>query len=765
MRLSSTVYFALCCATFFVSTCFADGPVRIEGVVRDSSGAVVTGADVALAAGNFAAKATSDTHGTFSFPGVPVTSGTLDVTAPGFSEVRQSWSAGEKASLHLEITLQIASTKQQVVVSASRSATRLSETPGSLVLLSQEDVVASPTLMVDQTLQQVTGFSLFRRTDSRTTNPTSAGVSLRGLGASGPSRALVLEDDIPILDPFGAWVFWDRIPRVGVSSMEVFRGGSSDLYGSNALGGVVQIINRQPEAPSLSADFSYGNERTPNLSLWTATQIGKWDISGGTDLFRTDGYFAVPLDLRGTIDTPVDSEHATLDLRIGRQLGHGRIFGYGNFYTESRDNGTQVQFNNTQIGEGAIGVNQQFGSKDSLVVRVFGNAETYHQSFSSIASNRDSESLTNLQTVPSQQLGTAGQWTHLFGKRNTLIAGADIQGVLGTSNEQLFSTGVHTANNIAGGRQRTTGVFGEDIFRPTDKWTIFLGARFDNWDNIDGRTIRYPISVPGPIKATYFPDRSNNAFSPRLSVLRALNSHVSVTGSIYRAFRAPTLNELYRSFRLGSVVTQANAALIAEHLTGAEAGAKVNGWNGKVEARGTFFWSDIVDPVSNVTISSTSTLITRERENLGRTRSRGVELDGVIHVNQDIQITAGYAFTDATVLQFPANTSLIGLEIPQVPRNVFTWEARYWRPSRLMFSLQGRFVGKQFDDDQNQFPLNNFYTMDILIGRALTRNLQIYAAGQNITDVRYQVAKTPILNVGPPILFRAGIRLDFPGGR
>src|SRR6516164_7892651 len=99
MRLSSTVYFALCCATFFVSTFFADGPVRIEGVVRDSSGAVDTGADVALAAGNFAAKATSDTHGTFSFPGVPVTSGTLDVTAPGFSEVRQSWSAGEKASL------------------------------------------------------------------------------------------------------------------------------------------------------------------------------------------------------------------------------------------------------------------------------------------------------------------------------------------------------------------------------------------------------------------------------------------------------------------------------------------------------------------------------------------------------------------------------------------------------------------------------------------------------------------------------------------
>jgi outer membrane receptor protein involved in Fe transport len=250
-------------------------------------------------------------------------------------------------------------------------------------------------------------------------------------------------------------------------------------------------------------------------------------------------------------------------------------------------------------------------------------------------------------------------------------------------------------------------------------------------------------------------------------VLRALNSHVSLTGSIYRAFRAPTLNELYRPFRVGDIQTNNNPYLNAERMTGAEAGVNVTGWDRKLDLRGTFFWSDIVDPVQNVTLSQTSSLITREKENLGRIRSRGVEIDGVVRVNRDIQVSAGYEFTAATVVSYPSppSVSLVGLEVAQVPRNVFTWEARYWNPSRLLLSLQGRFVGQQFDDDQNQFPLDRFYTMDLQLGRALTRHLELFAAAENLLDQRYQVARTPIVNIGPPILYRVGLRLNFPAER
>jgi len=776
MRRALTTRFLLCLA-LAAAPCLCADSVLVRGVVRDATGAVVVGATVTVNSGDFSASARTDQEGKFSFTGVPGREGTLQVTAAGFADAHKAWSAGASPQVDLEIVLRPSSVSQQVVVSAARTEIRLADSPGSTVLLAQQDVAASPSLMVDDILRQVPGFTLFRRSDSRSANPGSQGVSLRGLGPSGASRALVLEDGIPMVDPFGGWVFWDRIPSVAVSSMEVFRGGGSHLYGSDALGGVVQFISRQPKAatPAFTVEGDYGNERSPDLSFWTGTRVGKWDLEVSSSLFRTDGYIPVPLvdpdtnkPLRGTIDAPVDSEHAAVDIDVGRQVGaKGRAFVRGNYYTESRDNGTVIQKNDTRIGQGSAGLDQQFGTNDSLAVRLFGNVETYHQSYSAIAPNRDHESLTDLQTVPSQQLGASGQWTHLFGRSDTVIAGGDVNEVIGASDDQLFSKGPNTANNAAGGRQRTAGVFGEDILRLQDKWTIILGARFDDWRNFDASWIHTPVSTPGPIKGMFYPDRSENAFSPRLSVLRALNQHVAVTGSIYRAFRAPTLNELYRNFQVGNVFTLGNAALAAEHLTGAEAGGKITGWNGKLDLRGTFFWSDIVDPVENVTVNPKSSPILAEKENLGRTRSRGLELDGVVHLDHHVQISAGYAYTDATVVQFTSKVgpSLVGLDVPQVPRQQFTWEARYWNPSRLLLSLQGRFVGQQFDDSLNQYLLARFYAMDLLIGRNVNRHVEVFAAAENVTDKRYQVARTPTLSVGPPILFRVGMRVEFPGRR
>jgi outer membrane receptor protein involved in Fe transport len=738
----------------------------VEGVVRDPTGAVIVGATVNLESGSFRAATKTDDSGRFSFADVPNASGVVGATADGFVAANQSWSADRNDVLHLEMVLQPSSANEQVIVSAARTEVRLSDTPGSTILLSHTDLAATPALRIDDVLRQAPGFSLFRRSDSRTANASNQGVSLRGLGGTAASRALVLADGIPLVDPFGGWVYWNRIPRVALSSVEVFRGGASNLYGSDALGGVVQFITRQPEAPAFTLETSYGNERTPDLSLWTGTRMGKWDFSLATEMFRTDGFILVPISLRGSVDTPANSEDATVYARVGHELGkNGRIFAQGNFYNELRHNGTPIQTNDTLIAEGAAGLDKQVGNNDSFAVRLFGDAQGYNQKFSAVASDRMSESLTDIQHVPEQVVGGGTQWTHILGKNQTLIAGMDLQEVMGASDEQLFSSGTHTRNKAAGGRQRTLGLFGEAIFRLSEKWTIILAARFDDWNNFDASSITSPVGSPGPPAATLFPSRSDSAFSPRLSVLRSLNNHLSITGSIYRAFRAPTLNELYRNFRVGNVLTDGNASLNAERLMGAEAGLNVTAWDRRLDLRGTFFWSDIVDPIENVTISSTASLITREKQNLGRTRSRGMEFDGVVHVNRDIQISAGYEYTAATVVSYPGNpggVSLVGQDVSQVPRNVFTWEARYWNPFRLLVSVQGRFVGRQFDDDQNQFSLNRFYTMDLELGRSLRRHLEIFAAAENLLDQRSQVARTPTTNLGPPILFRLGLRLNYP---
>jgi outer membrane receptor protein involved in Fe transport len=762
------LFLALCFVAAGCPNLFAQN-TQVEGIVRDTSGTPVNGAKVSLLAGTLKSSAETDSGGKFSFSDVPAVVGSIEVSANGFSTVRQTWTAEANRTSRLEIVLQISSVQEQVTVSAARTAVRLSETPGSTVLLSAADLESTPALRVDDVLRQVPGFSLFRRSSSRTANASNQGVSLRGLGGTAASRALVLEDGIPLVDAFGGWVYWDRVPPAALSSVEVFRGGASNLYGSDALGGVIQFITRQPQAPAFRLETSYGDERTPDLNFWTGTRIGPWDVSLASDLFRTDGFVLVPVSLRGAVDSPANSEDAAIELNVGHELGKkGRIFVRGSFLDEFRNNGTRIQTNDTQLGEGAIGLDQHFGNDDSLTFRGYGLVQGYDQAFSSIAANRNSESLTDLQHVPEQVGGGAAQWTHLLGRNQTLIAGVDLMEVMGASDERLFSSGTHTRNNAAGGRQRILGIFGEDILRFHDKWTVILAGRFDDWNNFNASSICTAVGGSCPLPRVVYPARNDTAFDPRLSVLRSLTTHVSLTGSIYRAFRAPTLNELYRTFRVGNILTYNNPSLNAERLTGAEAGLNVTGWDRKLDLRGTFFWSDIVDPVQNVTITQTSALITREKENLGRTRSRGIEIDGVVHVNRDIQISAGYEFTAASVLSYPVpagGLSLVGLEVAQVPRNVFTWEARYWNPSRLLFSVQGHFVGRQFDDDQNQFPLDRYYSMDLQVGRNLSRHLELFAAAENVTDQRYQVARTPIVNLGPPILYRAGLRLNFPADR
>lgn len=764
-----TIARAWACAAALITVWLCPGvaaQVRVTGSVHDSGGAAIQGAEVSLTSPHSSLRTTTAANGSFVFASVPDSSGSVRASARGFEPVEQSWAAISGIA-ELTFSLQPAAVSEEVIVSATRTEMKLSELPGAAVQFSAEDLAADPALTTDDLLRQVPGFNLFRRSSSRVANPTSQGVSLRGVGASGPSRALVLFDGVPFVDPFGGWVYWDRMPRSALSSVEVVRGGESELYGSDAMGGVVQFLTRVPEQPSFSADLSYGNENTPDFSLWTGTKISRWDMSTAVDMTRSDGYILVPASQRGTVDTNANAKHATVDGSLGYQLSDtARAFLRGSFFEESRNNGTPLQVNSTGTGFGVAGVNAGLGTHDWISARVFGQAQGYDQSFSSVAANRNSEKLTDLQHVPSQQLGGGAQWNHLL-KNQTLIFGTDLQEVMGTSVERLFSTtsGAQFATNIAGGRQRDYGIFGQDIFRIAQKWTIIAGLRWDDWSNFDAGTVRIPTS--GPDTGTIFADRTANAFSPRLSILRSLGSNTSLWISGSRAFRAPTLNELYRGFRQGSVTTASNAFLNAERSSGAEAGLRHSAFDKKLETRGTVFWTDIVDPITNVTLTPT----TRQRQNLGRTRAIGMELDGSFRLTSTIQFTGGYQYTHATVVD--SVPKLIGLNVAEVPRHSLTFEARYWNPAKLMLSVEGRYSSLQYDDDLNTLPLPRFFVADLFAGRALGHGVTAYVAAENLFNQRYLVALNPpvapgapeVENLGPPILARIGIRLDLPSKR
>ena len=735
------------------------GSHRVEGVVKDQTGAPVSSAEVILTSKAGSTKQITDSEGRFAFESVQGDSGTIAARATGFDSAERRWNAADRASL--EIVLVPAPLSSEMTVTAERTETRVSDTAASVAALSTEDLATTAALTVDDALRQVPGFSLLRRSGSRTANPTSQGVSFRGVGPSGASRAVVLSDGIPINDPFGGWVYWGRVPREAINRIEVVQGGASSLYGTDALGGVVNLITREPREPALSFEASYGNQQTPDVSFFTGGSLFQWGARLSAEAFHTDGYVLVDDAERGRVDTKAGAEHETLDLTVERLISDkGRIFVRGSIFDESRENGTPLQTNNTYIRQVSFGTDLHSARAGSFNARAFALTEIYNQDFSSIAADRNSEALTRSQRVPAQEVGFTTQWSRAAGSFQTFVAGLDYREVRGASDELGFTAGKLTLGVGAGGRERTLGVFAEDIIRITPRWLLTLGGRGDHWRNYDALSTSRPLPAQTPVTVTKFPDRTENAFSPRVALLHKLTENVSLMVSGYRAFRAPTLNELYRSFRVGNVLTQANVNLRAERLTGGEAGISASAFDKKLNMRGTFFWSEIVRPVANVTLSATPALITRQRQNLGRTRSRGVDIEAEARITNTLSVSGGYQFLDATVIRFPANTSLEGLLIPQVPRHLMTFQMRYSNPRVLTFAIQGRAGSTQFDDDQNLFALDPYFTLDAFASRRLGKGVEAFGALENLTGERYDIGRTPVRTIGPPLLARIGVRFQ-----
>jgi outer membrane receptor protein involved in Fe transport len=763
MILRRSLLCGLCFAMFFplwVSGSGAPG-IRIQGVVNDPAGHAVRNALVVLRAGNFSSSIFTDNLGRFEFSGVQATRGTLSVRAPGFAPATRSWTKTGPALLII-MRLSISHLAQQVTVTATKTPTLVSQTAESVAVLSHNELENTAALTIDGALDQVPSFSLYRRLGSEWANPTTQGVSLRGVGANGASRALVLENGVPINDPFGGWVYWDRVPLAAVQRIEVAEGGASDLYGSDAMGGVINIITPPASHSEFSFDTSYGNENTPEASIWSNLPLGKWGVQVAGEGFRTDGYILVPQDIRGPVDTAAGSSHTTGVITLDRQItDHSRAFLSGTVFGEARKNGTPLQTNQTHLRELMAGWDWQSQRWGEFALRGYGESQLYDQTFSAISLSRQSETLTSLQRVPSQVAGYSAQWTRLWGTRQTWVAGVEGMDIAGSSNALNYSRGRANSAVGAGGRQDMDGLYVEDLVRVTPRWLLTLNARFDDWQNFDALSTTRPLIIPGSIAVTNFPERTATAFSPHASVLRQLTPNTSIYASVYRAFRAPTLNELYRPFRVGNVETLANAALGAEYLTGGEAGGTYNGLHNRLQLHGSIFWMDISQPVANVTLSITPALITDKRENLGTTRSRGAELDAGLQVTPSLMISGGYQYAQATVVSFPSDTALQGLWVPEVPRNVFTVQARYSHSSLLTVGAQARYTGSQYDDVLNQFPLSPGFELDAFVSHPLTHSAEVYGAIENMTDDRYEVARVPYTQIGPPVLFRIGFRLNW----
>ena len=717
-----------------VSTVYAQAPpVRLKGTVVDVSGLSVPGVEVTgRTAPGLTVVVTTDADGRFSFDAAVVS---VTAVAEGFAPtILDSPVDGAR------LVLRPAGIADMVVVTATRGAERLPSAASATVVTSAELAnIAAGAL--DDVLRSTPGFSLFRRSSSRVANPTTQGVTLRGVSGSGASRTLVLADGVPLNDPFGSWVYWNRVPQASVDRVEVVRGAAGDLYGANALAGVIQVITFEPTRTRARATLEGGSLNTVRGSFFGGLERQGWAVSSAYEANRTDGAFVVGSEVRGPVDTRADSDYQSGVVTAGRQGNGWNLWLKGALYSEDRGNGTPAQINSTDWQQVSVTSTGNLAG-GAWQAQAASSRQDYYQTFTAVTATRTSERLTTEQTTDTDFRGAGVQWTRAIG-RTSLVAGAEAQRTASTVEEFRYSlTNVRSGPFFAGGVQKGVGGYVRTNTLLADALTLDVGARLDWWAS---------TPTDGAL-----PDKSVIFASPRAALAYRVGRY-ALQGAAYRAYRPPTLNELHRGFRVGNAVTNPNPLLEPETLTGVEGGA-LGTWRWG-SARITGFANLLDGAVANITLSSTAAQITRERRNSDAIRALGVEMEADARLTQTLSVNGQLVLTSSQFRGSVATPAIEGNRVPQVPAVQGGLGLTWADPRLLTLAVQARFSGRQFDDDLNAFELNSFGVVDAQVSRSVLHGVVGFVSVENLFNADYDAGRTPIRLIGWPRTVRVGIRM------
>ena len=648
---------------------------------------------------------------------------------------------------------------EEIVVTATRSPRPIRDVAAAVIVVPRVELERSPAKTLDELLPIVPSLGLFRRSSSLAADPSSQGVTLRGVGPSGVSRSLVLVDGIPANDPFGGWVYWRAIPRLGIQQLEVVPGGGSALYGNYALSGVSQVVSRPIVSQSVQASGEYGSFSSGLFGLRAAD---RWGPIGGAvegELLKSDGYPVVADYNRGSVDGNAPSEHGTINARVEGEVSSDlSIVLRGGYFYEDQNGGTQFTTAAVRRFEYAASARATPGNVGLLDLAIFGHSGTFRQNRARFFSNRSREVLAGEQDVPTHDFGVGLVWTSpplpMLGS-HTLTVGSDARRITADTQEQLFPAPSPTPSVIsrdARGEQRLYGFFAQDVYDASDAVQLSLTLRYDRWDNVNASRVEQlsdGSSVP-----TRFAGRSDRQVSPKAGLRVRPIDWLTLRASAYRAFRAPTLNELYRPFQVGTVFTQANENLGPETLVGGEAGVDVRSPFG-LGARLTAFRNELKNPITNVTVGTNL----RQRQNLGQARIQGIEADAGWRFARNWLVTAAYTLAQSRVTDAPGQPQLVGKQLPQDPKHRTSFSLSFDDPRSLTAEAVVHHVSAQFEDDVNTLPMSNVILVDLFVAWHATPYVDLFAAVDNLFDRAYLVGRSGVDTIGQPRFIHGGIRL------
>ncbi len=648
-----------------------------------------------------------------------------------------------------------------VVVYAPKLAPLGGDAAFSAVQVGPEILKVMPR--IDQALETAPGVSLFRRTTSLSANPTTQGVSLRAIAGSGAGRALVTLDGAPVNDPFGGWVIWTALPSEGLAGANIVRGAGSGPYGAGALTGVIALQEAGARDGLGALDVS-GGDRS---SYRAAASGGTKNILLTAAAETTDGYIPVRGPVAGAADTPLSLKDETASVRLQHDFNGVEAAARFGAFQEKRNAGL-LGANSKAEGSFATLTLAQPAREGVGGWRV--QAWTRHSDLANssvaVAANRATTTPANNEfSTPANGYGLNAAVQGKAGGVSWEL-GADARWAEGTEHEQFrVVNGAYTMGRDAGGHTSVAGVYLEGAY-DEGPWVVTGGARIDRWTSSDAQRHEFVLATGATTLDNSTPDADGTVPTGRLGVRYSVSPDFWLRGATYAGFRAPTINELHRPFRVGNDVTESNPLLRPEKLDGIEAGI---GGEGPAHWALTWFYNQLRDPILNVTIGvgpktfpiagfipAGGTL--RQRQNAGEINAWGFEGEANGDILTGLSWRAAFAYTHARVDGGSAAPQLTGLRPAQTPEWTVTSGLDWRATDKLTLNAAVRYVSEQFEDDQNIRRLAPGAELNGRAAWSLGPDEEVYLALDNIADAKIAVAKTAdfVTSYSQPRTFRIG---------
>ncbi len=665
----------------------------------------------------------------------------------------------------------------ETIVLAERRLAPDGRPAGIVAAWDGDELAAAAPRTLDELLARDPSFSLYRRQTALFGHPTSAGVSLRGTGATAASSSLVLLDGIPQNDPFGGWVHWARYDPIALDSLQIVPAARAAVWGNMSPAGVVQLrsLPTFDERHLLGVDA--GSHRTVSGSwAWQGSNEAETlAMAARASAFRTDGFFAVGGGQRGPIDRRLDLEHHSADLRLAWRPRPGlTVESSISHFHEDRGNGTPLSRNSTEALDFSLRVTEESGP-------VRWQALAYHQRrefesmFSSVDAGRAGENPALDQfDVPGR--GTGGALTARWepAERWSLTVGVDGRHLTGETNEDAgFVGGRFVRRRRAGGEQTLAGVFAAAGWEADDRTRIDASARADVWWLRDGERVERSLTTGALLRRDAFRNRDGIDPSLALVLTRTLAPELEAHLSAGTSFRLPSLNELYRPFRVRDDIVEANAALDPERFHSVEAGLV---WTpaDSVRLAGTVFHHWIQNAIANVPVTDPAQIAAlfgalptggsgSQRRNVDEARVLGVQGQLEWQPRESLVLTLDGIWSETEFHDSRQQPLLQGKPFPQAPdlRLIagFSWQAT----PALNLSAGYEYGASQYDDALARRRIGDFTSARIGASWRTRGGTVFHARIDNLFDeeIATGLSSDGIRTIAAPRTLWLGVRREF----